>query len=115
MNENLKDLQKRWDGLSGALSERQQRLERALLEMGQFEQAYAQLMAWIGSSKGTLEELKPAPGDLRATEIQLAKHRVIANDVSAHEKSLDTINDAGKRLLALHVDENPQKTQGPSF
>ena len=47
----------RWDKLNGAIAKRQQRLEKALLEMGQFQQAYDQLMDWLERSEKTLDDI----------------------------------------------------------
>lgn len=106
----LADVNKRWDSLGHKLSDRQKRLEKALLQMGQFQQALDQLVDWIGKTDQTLEDIKPVPGDLKQIEIELAKHRVLQNDVHSHQSSVDTINDTGRKLVEAHV-ENPEATQ----
>lgn len=72
----LQDITARWDVISKGLASRQQKLERALLKMGQFEQASNQLIDWIDRTDQTLNEIRPVPGDLKQIEIELAKHRV---------------------------------------
>lgn len=62
--------------MTSATNERQQKLERALLELGHFQQAYEQLIGWIDKATDTVNDINATPGDLRQNEIELAKHKV---------------------------------------
>lgn len=103
-------MNKRWDALTQKVNDRQQKLERQLLQMGQFEQALQQLLDWVAKSDRMLDEIQPVAGDLRGIEIELAKHKVIANDINAHQSSVDTLKDAGKRLMQANIDA-PEQAQ----
>ncbi len=70
------DMNQRWHGLLDGLSERRTRLERALLNLGQFQSAIDELLAWIDRTGATLDEAHPVHGDPKAIEIELAKLRV---------------------------------------
>lgn len=39
------------------------------------------------------------PGDPQLLEVELAKLKVLANDIQAHQSSVDTLNDAGRQLI----------------
>uniref|UniRef100_A0A914REG8 Uncharacterized protein n=1 Tax=Parascaris equorum TaxID=6256 RepID=A0A914REG8_PAREQ len=54
----INDLNSRWNRLYASLNERQQKMERALLEMGQFSQAYEQLIGWIEKTEHVLDEVR---------------------------------------------------------
>ncbi|TKR92402.1 hypothetical protein L596_007064 [Steinernema carpocapsae] len=95
----ISDLNNRWHRLYGQLNDRQQKLERGLLEMGQFNQAYEQLLSWINQTEKTLDEIQPQPGNLKLIEIELCKHRVVQNDVDSHQPSFETLNNAGQYLI----------------
>ncbi|KAK0426456.1 hypothetical protein QR680_009719 [Steinernema hermaphroditum] len=95
----ISDLNNRWHRLYGQLNDRQQRLERGLLEMGQFNQAYEQLMGWMAQTEKTLDDIHPQPGNLKLIEIELCKHRVVQNDVDSHQPSFETLNNAGQYLI----------------
>uniref|UniRef100_A0A915B3J8 Microtubule-actin cross-linking factor 1 n=1 Tax=Parascaris univalens TaxID=6257 RepID=A0A915B3J8_PARUN len=95
----INDLNSRWNRLYASLNERQQKMERALLEMGQFSQAYEQLIGWIEKTEHVLDEIDPRPTNLKQVEIEVCKHKVIQNDVLAHETSVDTVNAAAKRII----------------
>ncbi|KHN76670.1 Dystonin [Toxocara canis] len=97
----ISDLNSRWNRLYASLNERQQKMERALLEMGQFSQAYEQLMGWIEKTEHVLDEIDPHPTNLKQVEIEVCKHKVIQNDVLMHETSVDTVKAAAKRIIAV--------------
>lgn len=79
--------------------DRQKQLEHALLHLGQFQHALNELLVWINKTDSTLDQLKPIPGDPQLLEVELAKLKVLANDIHAHQSSVDTLNDAGRQLI----------------
>uniref|UniRef100_A0A8D8X998 Dystonin n=1 Tax=Cacopsylla melanoneura TaxID=428564 RepID=A0A8D8X998_9HEMI len=100
LKEPLASVNRRWDELLRAVVERQRQLENALLRLGQFQHALAELMAWIDNTNRTLDnELKPVAGDTQLLEIELAKLKVLMNDIQAHQNSVDTLNYAGRQLI----------------
>lgn len=38
-------------------------------------------------------------GDAQVLEVELAKLKVLCNDIQAHQSSVDTLNDAGRQLI----------------
>uniref|UniRef100_A0A8D9ALE4 Dystonin n=1 Tax=Cacopsylla melanoneura TaxID=428564 RepID=A0A8D9ALE4_9HEMI len=100
LKEPLASVNRRWDDPLRAVVERQRQLENALLRLGQFQHALAELMAWIDNTNRTLDnELKPVAGDTQLLEIELAKLKVLMNDIQAHQNSVDTLNYAGRQLI----------------
>ncbi|XP_053967035.1 dystonin isoform X14 [Anastrepha ludens] len=89
----------RWEALLRNMVERQKQLEHALLHLGQFQHALNELLVWIDKTDVTLDQLKSVPGDPQLLEVELAKLKVIANDIQAHRNSVDTLNDAGRQLI----------------
>jgi dystonin len=92
-------INKRWDVLKQTMNERQKQLENALLQLGQFEHALNELMIWIKKTQATFDQIKIVPGDAKLLEIEMAKLKILINDMQAHQNSIDTINDAGRKLL----------------
>ena len=91
-----------WNGdvILGTGSIRQKRpLEHALLRLGQFQHALSELLVWIERTDKTLDTLKPVYGDPQVIEVELAKLKVIVNDIQAHQSSVDTLNDAGRQII----------------
>ncbi|XP_064211549.1 dystonin isoform X38 [Tribolium castaneum] len=99
IKEPLSGVNKRWDDLLRGIVERQRQLENALLRLGQFQHALNELLVWISKTDKTLDELKPVQGDPQILEIELAKLKVLVNDIQAHQTSVDTLNDAGRQII----------------
>lgn len=99
IKEPLSAVNRRWDSLLHAMVERQRQLENALLRLGQFQHALNELLVWIEKTDGTLDELKPVAGDSQILEVELAKLKVLVNDIQAHQTSVDTLNDAGRQII----------------
>ncbi|XP_062535716.1 uncharacterized protein LOC134204925 isoform X3 [Armigeres subalbatus] len=99
IREPLNSVNRRWENLLRGMVERQKQLEHALLHLGQFQHALNELLVWINKTDANLDELKPIPGDPQLLEVELAKLKVLANDIHAHQSSVDTLNDAGRKLI----------------
>ncbi|XP_034109837.1 uncharacterized protein LOC117571686 isoform X20 [Drosophila albomicans] len=99
IREPLSVVNRRWEALLRGMVDRQKQLEHALLHLGQFQHALNELLVWINKTDGTLDQLKPIPGDPQLLEVELAKLKVLANDIQAHQNSVDTLNDAGRQLI----------------
>lgn len=100
IKEPLNQVNRRWDDLLRGMVERQRQLEQALLRLGQFQHALSELIKWINITNNTLDnDLKPVPGDPQVLEVELAKLKVLVNDIQAHQSSVDALNDAGRQLI----------------
>ena len=97
--EPLGELNRRWDDLNKGINNRMKELENALLRLGQFQHALNELLIWIERTDKTLDTLKPVFGDPQVIEVELAKLKVMVNDIQAHQSSVDTLNDAGRQII----------------
>ena len=77
IQERINELKSRCDALNSAGNERQTALEESLLSLGQFEEAYDDLWAWLEKTVEQLENFEPITGDPDAVASQLAKHKVL--------------------------------------
>ncbi|XP_022254698.1 microtubule-actin cross-linking factor 1-like [Limulus polyphemus] len=101
IREPLADINRRWDELLKGIVERQQSLENAILKLGQFQLALDELLSWITRTEKTLTDRKLVAGDPQVIEVELAKHKVLVNDIHAHQISIDTINRVGHQLVDI--------------
>ena len=99
IKEPLADVNRRWNELNRSIVIRHKELEHALLKLGQFQHALNELLVWIERTDKTLDSLKPVYGDPQVIEVELAKLKVIINDIQAHQSSVDTLNDAGRQII----------------
>uniref|UniRef100_A0A915N437 GAR domain-containing protein n=1 Tax=Meloidogyne javanica TaxID=6303 RepID=A0A915N437_MELJA len=115
----LGELNQRWNVLLKRLLDSQQRLERALLDMGQFSQAHAQLVDWIDKTLTTLDGVEgewrlysdSGASGLKHIEIALCKLRILQNDISAHQPSYEAILTAGAQILRQEDSSAAASTQ----
>uniref|UniRef100_A0AAQ5ZBP5 Microtubule actin crosslinking factor 1 n=1 Tax=Amphiprion ocellaris TaxID=80972 RepID=A0AAQ5ZBP5_AMPOC len=99
IQEPLIELRHLWDNLGDKITQRQHKLEAALLALGQFQHALSELQAWLSHTHTTLDTQRPVSSDPKAIEIELAKHHVLRNDVLSHHATVETVNSAGAELL----------------
>uniref|UniRef100_A0A8D0G4W8 Microtubule actin crosslinking factor 1 n=1 Tax=Sphenodon punctatus TaxID=8508 RepID=A0A8D0G4W8_SPHPU len=99
IKEPLTELKHLWENLNEKIAHRQHKLEAALLALGQFQHALAEVMAWLTHTEELLDAQRPINGDPRVIEVELAKHHVLKNDVLAHQATVETVNKAGNELL----------------
>ncbi|XP_030596509.1 LOW QUALITY PROTEIN: microtubule-actin cross-linking factor 1 [Archocentrus centrarchus] len=99
IQEPLTELRHLWDNLGDKITQRQHKLEAALLALGQFQHALSELQAWLTHTHTTLDTQRPVSSDPKAIEIELAKHHVLRNDVLSHRATVETVNSAAAELL----------------
>ncbi|XP_061632171.1 microtubule-actin cross-linking factor 1, isoforms 6/7 isoform X2 [Phyllopteryx taeniolatus] len=97
----LCDFRLRWDSLESETVNRQHQLECALLGLGQFQNTLDELHTWLAHTAEQLQGKKIISIDLQACEIELAKHKVLRNDIMSHVRTMESLNQAGKELLEV--------------
>ncbi|XP_064010405.1 plectin [Pogoniulus pusillus] len=95
----LGDFRRRWDRLEEEVVSRQHQLEAALLGLGQFQHQLEELLRWLGHTGEQLRGPTLLSLDLQSCEIELAKHRVLRNDVLCHAHTVQAVSEAGQGLL----------------
>ncbi|XP_037836259.1 plectin [Kryptolebias marmoratus] len=95
----LCDFRQCWDNLETETVNRQHLLECALLGLGQFQNTLDELRTWLSRTAEQLHGNQPISIDLQTCEIELAKHKVLRNDVMSHVRTVESLNQAGRKLL----------------
>ncbi|XP_029115894.1 microtubule-actin cross-linking factor 1, isoforms 1/2/3/5 [Scleropages formosus] len=107
----LEDFRLRWEGLEGETVSRQHQLECALLGLGQFQNTLDELHTWLSHTADLLQGSRPLSIDLQVCEIELAKHKVLRNDVMSHARTVESLNRAGRELLEAGSGDSPHGPQ----
>ncbi|XP_077960933.1 dystonin isoform X8 [Gasterosteus aculeatus] len=111
IQEPMSELKMLWESLDEKIISRQHKLEGGLLALGQFQHALDELLAWMSHTEELLNDQRKAGGDPKAVEIELAKHHVLQNDVSAHKATVETVNKAGNHLVESSAGEEASGLQ----
>ncbi|XP_065256180.1 microtubule-actin cross-linking factor 1, isoforms 6/7-like [Emys orbicularis] len=107
----LSDFRQRWDCLEEEIVSRQHQLEAALLGLGQFQNQLEELVQWISHTAEQLQGRRPLSLDLQSCEIELAKHKVLRNDVMSHARTVQSVNEAGQGLLLSSLGDSTDALQ----
>lgn len=57
---------------------RQHKIQTALLNLGEFEAAFNEVLSWLDKINEALDDIRPVPGDPKAIDMEMAKHKVRA-------------------------------------
>ncbi|KAM8811126.1 microtubule-actin cross-linking factor 1, isoforms 6/7-like [Eudromia elegans] len=107
----LSDFRQRWDHLEEEIVSRQHQLEAALLGLGQFQHQLEELLQWLSRTSEQLQGPTLLRLDLQSCEIELAKHKVLRNDVMSHARTVQSVNEAGQGLLLSSLGESVEGLQ----
>ncbi|KRZ57725.1 Microtubule-actin cross-linking factor 1 [Trichinella nativa] len=101
----------KWNGLNGALLERQARLEQALLFNGQLEEAVDVLMVWLRQAEELLDDDERVGGDVD-TLLELDERlQTLRSGLQSRESSIASIRDM--RHECSSTNEQRQQQQQP--
>lgn len=86
----LEEVNSRWDDLCLHSTERQQTIEGALIQLGQFQLALEELLVWVKQTSATLDEqlTRNIQGDVKFIEVEKAKHKVNVTELISGTKHL---------------------------
>uniref|UniRef100_A0A0B7BLJ0 Dystonin n=2 Tax=Arion vulgaris TaxID=1028688 RepID=A0A0B7BLJ0_9EUPU len=99
VREPVIEVNQRWDDLQANIGDRQRDIQMALLNLGQFDQAFKDFKSWLENVDTALDELKPIYCDSKVVEMELAKLRVITNDIAAHQHSMDLLSEEAAKIM----------------
>lgn len=109
LQEPLNSANKEWKRLQNGIVERKASLQNALLDMGQFNEALDEMLKWVERTDQSLEDMHQTTGSecelmtnnqlVSGIDVQLAKLKVLKNDINAQEQSVHKLKDTGKNLI----------------
>ncbi|XP_077965714.1 microtubule-actin cross-linking factor 1-like isoform X2 [Styela clava] len=112
---SVSDMRNSWKELNNKILARQHDLETAMLALGQLHHAINEIAAWLDKTEQHLDnQAPPLTDNPQQVEIELAKHKILWNDISAHKVTLDSITAAAHELSfsATEAGSDPNKKEG---
>ena len=70
------ELKNKWSVVRSIVSQRQNKLDEALLSSGRFTDALQSLLEWLNKAEGYLGEDQPTLGDIDTVNILIEQHKV---------------------------------------
>lgn len=108
----VNDINYRWRDLLKAISDRQNDLDNALLQLGQFQHALNELLAWIAKTEKFLDESEVIYGDPQVIVVEVGKHKMLMNDIAERQSKVDSLNQIGKQIIDSEIgSDNARSTR----
>jgi dystonin len=95
----VRDISRRWEGLSQAVAQRMGKLQKTLIDLGHFHPVVHELFSWLGESEGALGAPLPLHSDPRTIEAELAKLKVLKMELHNRQPVVDSILEAGRAVI----------------
>ncbi|CAG5121103.1 unnamed protein product, partial [Candidula unifasciata] len=100
IREPVAGVNQRWDALQTSIGDRKRDIQMAFLSLGQIDQAYKNFRSWLDGVNSMLEELEPVYGDPKIVEMELAKLRIVRNDIAVHQDNLHSLSEETGKIIA---------------
>ena len=80
LEHDLEALNNKWNDLQEKLSDRDHKLDVALLQSGKFKEALASLLEWLGETEELMANQKPPASDYKVIKAQMQEQKVGGRD-----------------------------------
>ena len=97
----LQEVNRRWNDLLNAVNLREKDLDNALLRLGQFQNALKDFLSWLNKLERQLDNINTDFADVSILEQEKLKLKALLQDIKQHERSVETLNNAGKQLIEV--------------
>uniref|UniRef100_A0A7M5V1J7 Uncharacterized protein n=1 Tax=Clytia hemisphaerica TaxID=252671 RepID=A0A7M5V1J7_9CNID len=107
VDEPLDALNDRFNDLNQGVSDRQSKLEDALVQCGQLDDAIKSMLKWLEDTGEIVDSQKPiAAADKNVLKEQINGHKFLTRMFDDREPSVQNLNKTGDELLATTEDED---------
>ncbi|XP_043245138.1 dystonin-like isoform X38 [Amphibalanus amphitrite] len=98
LKHNLKTLKQRWEHVMNRANDKKIKLEIALKEATEFQEALQEFVDWLTNAEGVLTNLKPASRVMDNIVVQIDEHKDFQKEVSAHRETMLNLEKKGTQL-----------------
>ncbi|XP_036402094.1 LOW QUALITY PROTEIN: dystonin [Megalops cyprinoides] len=96
--QDLKNLQEKWDSVQAKVAERKGKLEEALTLATEFHNSLQDFINWLTQAEQTLTMASPASLILETIMFQIDEHKVFVTEVNSHREQIIDLDKTGTHL-----------------
>ncbi|XP_013386319.2 LOW QUALITY PROTEIN: microtubule-actin cross-linking factor 1, isoforms 1/2/3/5-like [Lingula anatina] len=101
LQEMLDELKNKWTIVRSLVSQRQSKLDEALLMSGRLSDALQSLMEWLTRAETALTEDQNVAGDIDTVNILIEQHKSFQQELDARQSTINTLKDSSHGDPAL--------------
>lgn len=112
IRQNLRDVRDRWDRLDEGIRKLQKRQEAQSLQWISYQDNLNQTLAWLATAESLLEQENPSTWTTtQEIRSKLIKYKSNLQDIVAHKRIIDTLNDKATAIIQSNAAPNASETQ----
>ncbi|KAG7462800.1 hypothetical protein MATL_G00188590 [Megalops atlanticus] len=96
--QDLKNLQEKWESVQAKVAERKGKLEEALTLATEFHNSLQDFINWLTQAEQTLTMASPASLILETIMFQIDEHKVFVTEVNSHREQIIDLDKTGTHL-----------------
>ena len=110
LQEPLQNANREWKRLQNSIVEEKSSLQNALLSMGRFHEALEETLKWLNGANSSLDDICVTDlNEVKLIDMELARLKVLQNDIRAQEQTVEKLKDTGKNLIRNETSVNKQE------
>ncbi|XP_043207067.1 microtubule-actin cross-linking factor 1-like isoform X6 [Amphibalanus amphitrite] len=98
LKHNLKTLKQRWEHVTNRANDKKIKLEIALKEATEFQEALQEFVDWLTGAEGVLGNLQPVSRVMDNIITQIDEHKDFQKEVSSHRETMLNLDKKGTQL-----------------
>lgn len=99
IRQQLKAIRTKWDNLGGGIQSTIEKLDDCLVQFAEFALKQEELTNWLKDVEKAMQQHTELKNSLQEKRAQLQNHRIIHQEISAHQNLVDGVCEKAKRLV----------------
>ncbi|KAK6636175.1 hypothetical protein RUM43_009828 [Polyplax serrata] len=104
IRQQLKSIRTKWDTLGAGIQSTIEKLDDCLVQFADFSLKQEELTNWLKDIEKAMQQHTELKNSLQEKRAQLQNHRIIHQEISAHQNLVDGVCEKAKRLVAQTKD-----------
>ncbi|XP_053730813.1 dystonin isoform X3 [Synchiropus splendidus] len=101
LEEDLEDVNSRWNTLNKKIAERSAQLHEALLHCGRFQDALESLLSWLTDTEELVANQKPPSAEFKVVKAQIQEQKLLQRLLDDRKPTVELIKKEGGKVAEL--------------